>query len=190
VIRLKTELGLARAVVALGMLVTAAPQGLPAAPEAVPEYRVKLVYLYNFARFATWPARAFDSPEAPFDIGVLDLAPFENALPVIEGKRAGGRPVRVRLCRTIGEMKQCHLLFVNRGDDLYVKALLTALQDAPVLTISEHPAFTRWGGAMRFFHEKQRIRFAVNRHAAHRAGIRLSAQLLQVAEIEDREVVK
>jgi hypothetical protein len=158
-----------------------------AEPQPVPEYRVKLVFLYNFARFATWPKTAFESPKAPLDIGVLDMTPFSDVLDVIEGKRAGGRPIRVRLCRTVEEMKRCHVLFMNPGDDLYIKSILAALRDEPVLTVSENAAFTRWGGMIQFFTSERRIQFAVNRKAAKRAGIRLSSQLLQVARIDETE---
>jgi hypothetical protein len=169
------------------VLLFAVPPGAPAETRPVPEANVKLVFLYNFARFATWPKEAFDSATAPLEIGVLDIAPFRDALPVVEGKKAGGRPIRIRHCRTLDEMMQSHVLFMNVGDDLYVKSLLAVLRDGPVLTVSDNTAFTRWGGAIRFFADERRVRFAVNRQAAQRAKIRLSAQLLEVARIDEPE---
>ena len=35
------------------------------------EYEVKAAFLYNFARFVTWPDRAFADKESPLVIGVL-----------------------------------------------------------------------------------------------------------------------
>ena len=45
---------------------------------AVPpaEYRVKAVFLFNFAQFVDWPPDAFTAPGQPFVIGVLGKDPF------------------------------------------------------------------------------------------------------------------
>ncbi len=46
-------------------------------PAAAPsEYQVKAVFLFNFGQFVEWPKDAFDTPQAPFVIGILGDDPF------------------------------------------------------------------------------------------------------------------
>ena len=52
---------------------------------AVPpaEYRVKAVFLFNFAQFVDWPPDAFTAPGQPFVIGVLGKDPFGPELDAV-----------------------------------------------------------------------------------------------------------
>src|SRR5687768_11102671 len=44
------------------------------------EYDLKAVFLFNFAQFVEWPARAFPTAEAPFVVGIIGNDPFKGAL--------------------------------------------------------------------------------------------------------------
>src|SRR5580704_16994746 len=60
------------------------------------EYRVKAVFLYNFARFIDWPAEAFQKSDELFSICVLGEDPFGQALDdEVAGKTIGGRALAV-----------------------------------------------------------------------------------------------
>lgn len=41
------------------------------------EYRLKLVFLYNLAKFVEWPADAFPSPKSPLNVCVIGINPFD-----------------------------------------------------------------------------------------------------------------
>ena len=62
-------------------------------------------------------------------------------------------------------------------------ATLDELKGAPVLTVGDGDDFARNGGMIGLFVEDGRMRFAINPDAAHRAGLRLSSQLLKLAKI-------
>ena len=148
---------------------------------AVPEHHLKAVLLYNFVKFVTWPKEAMGARTDPIVIGVLDLAAFDDAFGVVVGRKAQRRQVVVRECTTLAEASRCHVLFLNTVDDLLVKRMLQDLHNRPVLTVGEQTGFTRWGGVIRLYREEDRLRFEIRRSAAQRTGLRLSAQLLQVA---------
>jgi len=149
----------------------------------VPVEDVKAVFLYNFARFARWPEGTLGPPSAPLRIGVLDVSGLHDAFARLEGKTAGGRPVVFAHCRTVDALRQCAIVYLNSPDELPVKRALASLSGHPVLTVGNGPAFLRWGGVLAFTKRADRIRLAANPAAAEKAGIGLSARLLQVCEI-------
>ena len=62
-------------------------------------------------------------------------------------------------------------------------ATIEELKGAPVLTVGDGESFAEVGGTIGLFVEDGRMRFAINPNAAHRAGLRLSSQLLKLAKI-------
>src|SRR3569833_2436855 len=53
-----------------------------ALPGQATEYEVKAAFIYNFARFAEWPASAFKHPDDPFQLCIWGVDSF--------GDRGGG----------------------------------------------------------------------------------------------------
>lgn len=59
-----------------------------ASSDAHSEYQVKAAFLFNFAKFVTWPPAAFSDPHAPIVIGILGDDPFKGDLAqIIAGQR-------------------------------------------------------------------------------------------------------
>jgi len=181
---------LPRVAVAAGVVLLAAgmsrAQTNAAAPGDVSEYRLKAVFLYNFAKFADWPDGTLGEPGEPIVVGVYDAKPFEGAFGDLEGKRAKGRPLILLEGQTFSELEGCHIVFLNAPDDLLIKSLLQRLRSRPVLTVGERTGFCRWGGIVNFSMQEGRVRLQVNRVAAEKAGLQLSAQLLEVSELVDK----
>jgi len=151
--------------------------------QSVPEYHLKAVFLYNFGRFVEWPDQALSPKGGPFVIGVMEKDRLKDGLALISGKRVRGRPVKVVSCGSAAEMLKCHLVFLNSKDDLRVKKMLQSLRDSPILTVGETEGFCRWGGAINFRVEDESLRLDICPQAARRAGLRVSAQLLDLARI-------
>jgi hypothetical protein len=144
------------------------------------EYRVKAAFLYNFARFVTWPER--EGTAAPVIIGILGRDPFGNVLEsTIAGKTVSGRPFLVRRLQTVEEAANCQLVFVSSSERRTVAEVIEALDGQPVLTIGEAEGFVERGGMIGFVIEDQAVRIDVNLDAAQAAGLQLSSQLLRVA---------
>src|SRR5687768_2113299 len=61
-----------------GWLVAAALALFATTSRAQPtdEYQIKAVFLFHFAQFVEWPAKAFPDPKSPLVIGVLGRDPF------------------------------------------------------------------------------------------------------------------
>jgi len=146
------------------------------------EYLIKAAILYNFAKFTRWPAAAFAGADAPLDLCVIGVDPFGEALATIDGKRVGAHPLRTRLIADATKVARCHLLFVSASEAERLGDILAATNGGAILTVADLPEFSRAGGIITLNIVDDRIRFDVNRSAADRAGLTLSAKLLRLAE--------
>ena len=155
--------------------------------EPLDEYRVKAAFLYNFAKFVDWPAEAFQYAGAPFSICVLGEDPFGRALDdVAAGKSLGERPVAVRRIADARQTSGCHILFVGSSADKRVLSVLATAKQPGLLTVGDAGNFTSEGIIITFTMEKGKVRFEINRTAADRTGLRISAKLLSLAQAGKR----
>ena len=146
------------------------------------EYQVKAAFLYNFTKFVEWPSQHFANEDRPLVIGVLGRNPFGGELEQITwGRRVNGREITIAFIDTAAAAAAADLVFVCAGEESRFEAMSTALRQAQVLTIGESPRFADAGGMITFLREADKIRFAVNRDSAERAGLKISAQLLKLA---------
>jgi len=173
------------AAILLAAMVLAPWLALPAQarPRAAPEYAVKAAFLYNFAKYVTWPPEVFANDQAPIRLGILGDAPFGNALRVLTGKLVHGRRIEVRRCRSLKELERCQVVFVSLSTPWLLREVLAEVRSRPILTVGEVPAFAREGGIINFVLVDGKVRFEINPTAARRAGIRIHSQLLRIARI-------
>src|SRR5258706_1372949 len=112
---------------------------LPATAQTVAptlELQVKAAFLYNFAKFVTWPPDARLPPDAPFVIGVSGDDAFAGALEqAVRDKSVEGHPFEVRRVQRPEEMARCQVAYLAAGDADRLDALLRTIGRAPVLTI-------------------------------------------------------
>jgi len=163
-----------------GLLAWALP-GRGASPT---EYEVKAAFLFNFAQFIEWPAKAFASTNAPFVIGVLGDDPFGHVLnQTVQGETLNGRLIALKHSNRLEELTGCQILFVSRSEKTRLPQVLAAIGNSGVLTVGETDQFLRHGGVINFVttHENK-VRFEINLSAAERQGLKLNAKLLKVAQ--------
>ena len=158
--------------------------GLAAQSAPTPEYRLKAVFLFNFAQFVEWPASAFPEADTPLVIGVLGDDPFGAYLDeTVRGERVNDRPLTVRRYRRVEEIGACHILFISRPEQGHLDQLLDSLKGRSVLTVSDAERFASHGGMIGFATERNRIRLRVNLEAARAANLTISSKLLRPAQI-------
>ncbi len=152
------------------------------AQEGASEYEVKAAFLFNFVKFIEWPDDAFTDSHSPIVIGILGQDPFEGAMDrTISGKSVNSRPLVVKRLSQAHEARSCHIVFVCSSEKKRLAQIFGSLVGANVLTVSETDDFLRAGGAINFVIENHRVRFEVNTIAAHRARLKISSKLLQLA---------
>ena len=155
--------------------------------QEIPEFQLKAVFLHRFASFVEWPASDLSSADSTFTIGVLGRDPFGDALDLIQDRAVGGRPIEVRRFPRLEELEHTHILYVSDSETSRLAQVLDAVSERATLTVGDAARFTSDGGIIRFIVRDRRIRLEVNRCAADRAGLRISARLLQLAELTPDE---
>jgi hypothetical protein len=113
---------------------------------------------------------------------VLGQDPFGPALDaVLAGETINGKAVLARRVLKPQDAVSCRVLYISSSEDSRLKEVLTALDKAGVLTVSDMPQFAQHGGMIQFVLDGNKIRFEVNLASAEDAGLSLSSELLKVA---------
>jgi hypothetical protein len=163
---------------------------LHAQTPAASEDELKAVFLFNFAKYVSWPARTF--PDGTLRVCALAEGRFTRRLDaVITGETVDGRAVvRPAAPRLQAIADTCHILYVSAAEQTRLDEVLAAVHAAPVLTVGETDAFRARGGMVTFVKDGDRVRFDINQTEAQRAGLTISSRLLRLARrvslVEDR----
>ena len=149
------------------------------------EAEVKAAFLFNFAQFIEWPAKTFTNGTAPFVIGVLGDEAFGHVLnQMVQGETIGGRPILLKSRKRAEELTDCQILFIGRSENARLPQIFSTVSSAGALTVGETDHFTRLGGIINFVttHDN-RLRFELHLANANRAGLKIDAKLLKVAQV-------
>jgi len=149
------------------------------------EYQIKGAMMINFIKFVQWPEQltdqSTDKTNGKITIGIIGKDNFGNTLDQIEGKAIGEKQLSIRYINSLNQLSDCHVLFVGDSESYRCRQILCEVSGTPVLTIGENVDFIRLGGIIRFYNEKNHVRFEINQDAALKSDLKLSAKLLEVA---------
>jgi hypothetical protein len=169
-----------------GLIVSA--QGLYAA-DAPTENQVQAVFLFNFSRFVEWPAQTFAAPNEPFVIGIVGSDPFGARLDeAVRNEQINGHALTVRRFRSVSDLDNCQILFIDRTEIGHLGQILAALDHKSTLTVSQADGAAQRGVMIQFATENSRIRLRINVESARAAGLTISSKLLRPAEIVGADV--
>jgi hypothetical protein len=160
----------------------AMPLPLDAAEAERPtEYEVKAAFLYNFAKFVKWPE---GEPLGPtFVIAVLGTDPFGQVLDrTLAGKTVLDKTVEVRRIDSVAAATGAQILFIGSSEKARVAEILKALGSARVLTVAEMDGFAERGGMIGFKLREDVVRFDINLDQVNQAGLKMSSQLVRLAQ--------
>jgi hypothetical protein len=150
---------------------------------SLPEYQVKALFVFNFAKYVDWPQTAFANDSAPITIGLLGENKLRAHLEkVVEGKTIAGRKVLVRQIEKDEDCAACQILFVSASEKRRTGEILDQGKDRPVLTVGETERFAEQGGMIGFIKKDGKVRLQINLEAARRAKLQLNSKLLSVAD--------
>ena len=151
------------------------------------EYLIKAAILYNFAKFAEWPAAAFSDDTDPLRICVIGDDPFGPALASLQGKTVRDRTLLTASIVQIEDTAACHILFVSASESERLAEILDAVSALPILTVGDMSQFTSNGGIVALKKAEARSRLEINVGAVQKAGLKLSSKLLRLADTVDTQ---
>lgn len=154
--------------------------------QSASEQAVKAAIVYKIAKFVSWPDDAFPADFPTLRICVPAGDPIASAMDALAGKFVQGRQIEVsRFEDAKSVSRECAILFLGQSAVLRRPSLLADVANAPVLTIGDSADFIDIGGIVTLQVENNRVQFAINVGASDRAGLGISAQLLQLAKLRE-----
>jgi hypothetical protein len=180
-LRLRGEWLAVASLVLVATLCAAAGIAYGANADVASDVAVKAAFLYNFAKFAEWPALP---PGAPIAVCVVGDDQIADALvETVRGQNISGHTLAVSRPRDSATWRSCNLLFVANAETQRAADGLDGIRTLPVLTVSDGKGFAQAAGIIELYVEGGRMRFAINVDAAERSGLRLSSRLLGLARV-------
>lgn len=175
---------LLRVALAAALTVELAALAAPAEANAqtvATEAGVKAAYLFRFLSYIEWPAGLLPEAASPLVIGVAGAEDVFEELQALVADRQidDGRPVLARRVAAGDSLDGLHAIFIGRGAPQ--SRLLERLRGRPVLVVTDSTVEAE-RGMLHFVPVQGRIRFEASPAAAERAGLKLGARLLAVAE--------
>ncbi len=175
------------ALAVLAFLATALVCSGGARAEAALEYRVKAAFLYNFAKFVTWPGAAFPAPTVSVVFCLVGEDPFGDLLEsTTKDRKIEGRDIEIRHLALDASLAGCHLVFVSGVGSARAAHVLQRATAARALAIGESEDFLARGGMIRLLVEEGKVRFDVSTKATDTVGLKVSSQLLKLARDVER----
>lgn len=154
---------------------------LTCADEASVEYKIKAGYLYNFTKFVTWP----EDNDKTFNLCILGDDPFADLIDPIEQRTAFGRPIKLFRLDKIEKGLHCHILFTSASVQagFFSKNTLFIQDVDKTLTVGDGKDFATQGGMIGFVNRQGKIKLQINLTAIKQSTLKVSAKLLEVAEL-------
>ena len=117
---------------------------------AVDLARVEAAFLRNFARYVSWPPRAFPSERSPWLVCVLGDDHLDDTLEAtLQGRVEQGRSFEVVRATKVDQLTGCQIVFVDLPQGNERRAALRELKKRPVLTVGHAAEFLDEGGIIR-----------------------------------------
>lgn len=158
-----------------------------AQPPSAIEANVKAVFLYNFAKYVSWPAVAIGD-RSPAEIRICVTADdsfFALLKSAVQGEDIDGKPLVPVALDGLDAAKTCQILYVGDARTPDARAWLGVVRTSQVLTVADGTLPD--GPVIAFVRDQNRVRFDVNRIAASRHGLNISSKLLRLArQVRDR----
>jgi len=87
----------------------------------------------------------------------------------------------IKRSRRIGDLKDCHVLFISRSEQSQTAQILKSLAGLNILTVGDTEEFLAEGGVINFRMQDDKVRFEVNVGTAKREELKISSELLNLA---------
>lgn len=147
------------------------------------ELLFKSAYIFNFAKFTTWPENKQLSERSTIKLCTIGNTPLVENLAALNNKKIQDRTLNVIHLNNTATVVECHLIYIGQTRLDQIKHTINAATGNPVLTISEHPSFTDIGGMIELLHTNGTTKFRINLSSVENNGLKISSRLLILATI-------
>lgn len=149
---------------------------------------VKAAVVLNIARFVTWPADSQLYQSDKMQLCLYRANPLHDAAAGIAGEEVGGRTIEIRQIESLAASDSCSVLLIAASEVPGFIAELPPDFNRPLLTVVDlteagQPMHSRSGILISLVRNGARIGFDINLEKSRQAGLRMSSELLKLANI-------
>jgi hypothetical protein len=156
-----------------------------AAQTAIPqdvEPKIKAAYLLKFGEYIGWPVNAFEHPESPIRIGVMNADEMADLLvQMVAGRTVSNRKVTVYKLRPGDSVAGLNVLYIGTSSRERLADILSMTKGQPILTVTESENALAYGSMINFVIVDGKLRFDIAPKTAELGHLSISARLLVAA---------
>ena len=133
-----------------------------AAPAWSDETETKGLFLYNLAKYVTWPDDVFASDSSPIVIGVVGDENFVSVMgELVDSYQAQGRDLKVVSVDASKATSGVHLVYFPDRNYGRLREQASLFEGHPAIRVAEHKRFAKFGD-VGFVMRDGRVMFYVN----------------------------
>lgn len=156
--------------------------GHTVAQESAAEISVKAAIAHKIAKFVRWPESRFAGENRFLRVCVLGDEVTLSAFEMVAKRPIHGRELRVLPApEPLLVSRSCDVLYLGREDERDVDEWLGSVAGQPILTFGDAGQYGSEGTIITMTIRRNRVSFSINLEANQDTGLRISAQLLQLA---------
>ena len=146
------------------------------------ESDVKAALIYRLASFTKWPKNSFSQKNSYIRLTILGNPKMYEKYNQSARKKIDGRVLEIYYAANPEEIPNSHIVFVSAEfTDEYFAAPVSGR--AGTLTIGDGTRFVELGGTIQIEIQDNKPSLRVNVVASQKAGVRIDAQVLSIAQI-------
>lgn len=147
------------------------------------EYEVKAAYVFNFAKFISWPKESTENDT--ITIAIFKNDPFGIIIDkTMNGRKANGKIWKIIRTNNKKTLTKCQIVFFSDIEKYPLMQILSNLKTKPIVTIGDNiPNFCQLGGVINFTPQFSEYQFEINNEVAKINSITISPKLLVLAKI-------
>ena len=164
------------------LVVLTLADGSAVAADSAAEVAVKAAIAHKIVKFVSWPDSRFDAHDKPLRFCVLGGSEVLKAFENLTGRSIHGRPMSVLPAPDPAAVAaSCDVLYLDGDQQQSVDVWFESVSGQPVLTFGEAGEYGGNGSIVTMAIRRNKVRFSIDLDANKDTGLRISAQLLQLA---------
>jgi len=158
--------------------------------KSYPKEEVRAAFLFNFLKFVEWPATTFAEDGSPFRICMFGDIGSKKIFNKLSQQEAKSRGIEIDYSGVDNSsipspesLTACHIVYLGFMQTEVAQQVLEATRNQPILTVSIIDSFIENGGMITLVTQGKKNVLQINLTAAQSADLKISANMLDVAQI-------
>ncbi|MGI2110060.1 YfiR family protein [Shewanella frigidimarina] len=152
---------------------------LPRSSMAQDSFDLKAAFTYNFAKFTQWPESRLNALSA-WKICFFGNQ-YHDSFMGLSNKKLVTQPIKPILLSETSQIEQCDVVFIDANSRDLTRRLFLAVDNKPILTVSDISGFAVQGGMIEIVEKDKRLFFNINIKVLEASGLDISSQVLKLA---------